>query len=79
MYLAHRPDVVLMDIAMRGVNGIAATLQICQADPAARVVIVTDYDDQDLRAAAERAGASGDVLKENLLDLLCCLKPSTER
>ena len=68
-YLEHRPDVVLMDIAMPHVNGILATRQIRACDPAARVIIVTSYDEADLREAATAAGAVGYVLKEDLFDL----------
>lgn len=58
-----------MDIRMDEVDGIQATRQIIAADPAAKVVIVTDYDDEALREAAMAAGARGYVLKENLLEL----------
>ena len=68
-FVAHRPDIVLMDIAMRGLNGIVATVRIREVDPAARVVIVTNHDLPDLRDAAMVAGADGYVLKTNLPDL----------
>ena len=68
-YLAHRPDFVLMDLAMAGVDGITATRLIKQADPAARIIIVTNYDGADLREAARIAGACGYVLKENLFEV----------
>jgi CheY-like chemotaxis protein len=68
-YADRRPDWVLMDIAMPGLDGITATLQIISAFPDARVLIVTDYDTVELRAAAREAGACGYVLKENLLEL----------
>ena len=68
-YLAHRPDVVLMDFAMAGVDGITATRLITEADPAARIIIVTNYDGADLREAARAAGACGYVVKENLFEL----------
>lgn len=68
-YLQHRPDVVLMDIAMDGIDGIAAAGLIHGADPDARIVMVTDYDGVELREAAEAAGACGYVLKENLTEL----------
>lgn len=48
-YLAERPDVVLMDIRMNGVDGIQATKQIRAADRQARILIVTDFDDMELR------------------------------
>jgi CheY-like chemotaxis protein len=68
-YAEHRPDWVLMDLRMRNVDGITATNQITSAFADARVLIVTDYDDQDLRQASSEAGACGYVVKENLLDL----------
>jgi CheY-like chemotaxis protein len=68
-YLAHRPDFVLMDFAMAGVDGIKATRLITEADPAARIIIVTNYDGADLRAAARAAGACGYVVKDNLFEL----------
>ena len=68
-YSAHRPDWVLMDIAMPYVDGITATREITGGFPAANVLIVTDYDDADLRTAAKEAGACGYVLKENLIEV----------
>jgi len=66
----YRPDWVLMDIKMRDVDGFAATRRIKAAFPAARIVMVTSYDEQSLRDEARRVGAYGYVLKENLQDLV---------
>ncbi len=66
-YAANRPDWVLMDVQLPGMDGIAATGRIKAAFPDARILIVTDYGDEPLRAAARAAGACGYVLKENLL------------
>ena len=68
-YRENRPDWVLMDIKMPGLDGIAATRQIRSAFPTARIVIVTDYDDPRLRQAALTAGACEYVLKEELIRL----------
>jgi CheY-like chemotaxis protein len=68
-YELHRPDAVLMDLAMERLDGIAATSAIRSAHPTACVVIVTNYDESDLREAAAGAGACGYVLKKNLLEL----------
>ena len=68
-YAAFLPDWVLMDIEMKHTNGIVATERIRAAYPQANIVIVTNYDDDSLRARATAAGARGYVLKENLLAL----------
>ena len=68
-YRAQRPDWVLMDVQMACTGGLEATRRILAADPTARVLIVTDYDDAHWRAAAIEAGACGYVLKDNLLDV----------
>ena len=73
-YAAHRPDWVLMDIDLPGQDGITATRQLLATEPAARVLIVTSYDDADLRQSAAAAGACGYVLKNNLFDLRQILK-----
>jgi DNA-binding NarL/FixJ family response regulator len=65
----RRPDVVIMDIRLERTDGIAATRAIRSRYPEARVIVVTQYDDDDLRIAARDAGASGYVLKDDLSDL----------
>ena len=65
-YAALEPDFVIMDIRMERMDGIAATRAIRSLSPDARVVVVTQYDDDDLRAAARDAGAMGYVLKDDL-------------
>jgi DNA-binding NarL/FixJ family response regulator len=58
-----RPDIILMDIQMPGINGIEATRQILERDPNIGVVVVTMFEDDDSVFAAMRAGARGYVLK----------------
>src|SRR6266542_1472869 len=57
------PDVVLMDIRMPDLDGIAATRELAQAAPAAKVVILTTFEQDDYIFGALRAGASGFLLK----------------
>jgi two-component system, NarL family, response regulator LiaR len=66
-YAAHRPDWVLMDVSMLPMDGITATRQIVARFPAARIVILTQYDDARFKQAAQQAGACGYVLKTDLL------------
>ena len=69
LYGETSPDWVLMDIEMGAVNGLVATRQIKASYPEARIVIVTNYDDAELRKTAREAGACEYVLKEDLFAL----------
>jgi DNA-binding NarL/FixJ family response regulator len=58
-----RPDVLVMDIQMPELSGVAATQEIAKAAPAVAVLMLTMFDDDDSVFAAMRAGARGYVLK----------------
>ncbi len=68
-YEEHRPDIVLMDLRMTNVDGLTATRQIRSYDPSARIIVVTDYQDEDMKTAALEAGASEYVLKHEISGL----------
>lgn len=59
----HCPDVILMDVRMPGMDGLAATREVLKATPHSKVVILTTFDDDEYLYGALRAGASGFLLK----------------
>ena len=69
LYMKYRPDWVFMDIRMTEMSGMEATAKIVASDPAAKVIIVTEYGDKFFRRAAREAGAIGFVTKEDLVEL----------
>jgi DNA-binding NarL/FixJ family response regulator len=60
----HRPDVVLMDVRMRRVGGVAATRALTATGSGPPVLILTTFDDDDVLWGALEAGAAGFVLKD---------------
>ena len=72
MYATLKPDIVIMDISMPGMNGIEATRVIKEKDPDARILILTMHDNQEYLNQIIRSGAKGFILKntdkEELLD-----------
>ena len=59
------PDIVIMDISMPGLNGLAATMQLTERCPSARVLTLTRHADSSYLQQLLRAGASGYVLKQS--------------
>ena len=61
---ARRPDVVLMDVRMPVLDGVAATRELTEHAPQCRIVMLTTFDDEEYVVRALRAGASGYLLKD---------------
>jgi DNA-binding NarL/FixJ family response regulator len=62
--LELHPDVVLMDIAMPDLSGFDATRRILQANPKAKVIVLTMYEEEEVINRCLAAGAAGYVLKD---------------
>lgn len=67
----HAPDVVLMDLRMPVMDGIAATRQVVAASAGTRVLVLTTFDVDEHVYEAVRAGASGFLLKDTAPAQLC--------
>lgn len=65
MAASLRPDVVLMDLSMPGVDGVQATGRILACDPGAHVLVLTSFSDQSRIVDALQAGAEGYLLKHS--------------
>ena len=62
-----KPDLVLMDISMPGMNGIEATREIKRLSNPPRVIMLTTHDDMEYKKASAAAGADGFISKTDLI------------
>ena len=65
-----RPDVVIMDMVMPGMDGVATTRMLCQRYPNLRVLVLSSFTERDRIHAALKAGARGYLLKDVSIDEL---------
>lgn len=66
----RQPDVVLMDVRMPQVDGVAATRQICDDFPGVKILVLTTFDDNEYVQQAMRYGAKGYLLKQTPVEQL---------
>ena len=69
-YQQLRPDFVLMDIVMPGMEGVETVQKICETDPAARIIMISSVDYTDKVEEAFAAGAKGFISKPVTVDML---------
>lgn len=60
-----RPDIVVMDVAMPGLGGLEATLEIRKAQPDVRILVLTQYEDREYIQRFLKAGVAGYLLKKS--------------
>ncbi len=72
----HPPDLVLMDLALPGINGIEATRAMRSLAPGAQVVILTIHEETEYQDTARAVGAAGFVSKRQMHDKLIPLMAS---
>jgi len=70
LYKKFKPDYVVMDIKMPGMNGIEALKKIIADYPQAKTIIITQYRDKTIEKESINAGAIQFLLKDNLSELI---------
>ena len=75
----ERPDWAVMDVAMGVMDGLTATKLIKSRFPTSQIMVITHHNNPKLRERAQEVGASGFLLKEDLLELRTALAPSERR
>lgn len=66
LYAEHTPDIALLDIQMPGRDGLSAAREILERDPAARVVFLTAFSDDEYIVSALKLGARGYLIKTDV-------------
>jgi len=75
----ERPDWAVMDVAMGVMDGLTATRLIKSKYPGSQIMVITQHNNPKLRERAREVGASGFLLKEDLLELRTTLAGAQER
>lgn len=74
LYRQYNPDVLLMDIRMKGMNGLEAAEQILKEHPGANILLLTTFLDDEYIVKALRLGAKGYILKQDYASILPALQ-----
>ncbi len=70
LYEKYNPDLILMDIRMKDLNGIDAAKIILKKDPEAKILLITTFNDQEYIAQALSLGCKGYILKYNIKGII---------
>lgn len=73
LYREHRPDILLMDIRMEGMNGLDAATEILAFEPSAKILFLTTFSDDEYIIRALRLGAKGYLLKQDFESIVPAL------
>ena len=68
-FMFHKPEIVLMDIKLKVMDGIEAAAIIRKISSIVKIIMVTDYNEESLKEKSFKVGANEYLLKENLIDL----------
>ncbi|MDO4338854.1 MAG: response regulator transcription factor [Eubacteriales bacterium] len=74
LYRTHRPDILLMDIQMKGIGGLAAGEQILWEFPDARILFLTTFSDNEYIIKALGMGAKGYLIKQDIDALIPAMR-----
>lgn len=74
LYREHLPDILLMDIRMKHMNGLEATAEIRKEFPDAKILLLTTFSDDEYIVKALQLGAKGYLLKQDYTNLLPALE-----
>ena len=74
LYETHKPDILLMDIRMKGINGTDALADLIKDYPDAKVLFLTTFVDDDYIVKALELGAKGYIIKQNYDTIVPALK-----
>ena len=74
LYAKHKPDILLMDIRMEGMTGLEAGEEILKNDPAARILFLTTFSDDEYIIKALHIGAKGYILKQDFEGITPAMK-----